>query len=358
MTMKRVPPAFAILVLLVVTGLASLSAERNHREDADDTIWVVNRDPHPASGISSDLTIFKADTGAAVASLPMGVGAHDVAISRRFRRAFVTNETDATVAVISTATLETLATIPFASGVKPHHVESSWDGKTMYVGLFGTNRVAAIDARTFEVREFVSSDAAGPLAHAPRTSPDDRRVFVPHENANLLTMLSARTGQLLNSVALGASPTSGPSEVLPSPDGERLFVAMRNEGKVRIVDIDSFTDAGEMVVGTQPESLMLTPDERVLAVSLRGTPAQIAIASVRKKTVIDTIPIGGAGTFGDLAVMSPDGRYVFATFDAGAAGTGGVAKVDIQKRTVTAWAYPRTGRTHGIAYSTTKLRVP
>jgi len=70
----------------------------------------------------------------------------------------VTNETDNTVSVLSTSTLDLIDTIPFASGTKPHHLEVSDDGRTVAVGLFGTNRVALIDARTLEVREYVSND--------------------------------------------------------------------------------------------------------------------------------------------------------------------------------------------------------
>ena len=47
--------------------------------------------------------------------------------------------------------------------------------------------------------------------------------------------------------------------------------------------------------------------------------------------------------------MSHDGRYVYATFDAGVSGTGGVAVVDVRTRQVVdTWAYPGTGRPHGI----------
>ena len=57
-------------------------------------------------------------------------------------------------------------------------------------------------------------------------------------------------------------------------------------------------------------------------------------------------------TKGDLAVMTPDGRYVYATFDAGMTGTGGVAVVHVPTRSVVAtWPYPGIGRPHGIWYS-------
>jgi len=40
----------------------------------------------------------------------------------------------------------------------------------------------------------------------------------------------------------------------------------------------------------------------------------------------------------NLAVITSDGRYVYATFDAGASGTGGVAVVDVRRRKVVDFA--------------------
>jgi hypothetical protein len=55
--------------------------------------------------------------------------------------------------------------------------------------------------------------------------------------------------------------------------------------------------------------------------------------------------------------MTNDGQYIYATFDAGVTGTGGVAVVDVRTRQVVSrWAYPGSGRPHGIWYSRKKLR--
>jgi hypothetical protein len=55
--------------------------------------------------------------------------------------------------------------------------------------------------------------------------------------------------------------------------------------------------------------------------------------------------------------MSRDGRVVFATFDRGQTGIGGLAVVDVERRAVVdTWDYPGTGRPHGVAYSATRVR--
>jgi hypothetical protein len=55
------------------------------------------------------------------------------------------------------------------------------------------------------------------------------------------------------------------------------------------------------------------------------------------------LPIAGAGTFGDLAVMTPDGEYVYATFDYNTMSSttpGGVAVVHVPTRTVVSTCLP------------------
>ncbi len=107
-----------------------------------------------------------------------------------------------------------------------------------------------------------------------------------------------------------------------------------------------------ITVGDQPESVMLTPSERTLVVSSRGTPASLAFVDTKRAVLRGTVPIAGPGTFGNLAVISGDGRYVYATCDALAGGTGGVAVVDVRRRAVVkTWQYPGTGRPHGVWYS-------
>jgi DNA-binding beta-propeller fold protein YncE len=126
---------------------------------------------------------------------------------------------------------------------------------------------------------------------------------------------------------------------------------------VKRIDLDTRTVTGAVAVGVQPESVMLTPNERTLVASLRGSPASLAFVDTTNLTLLGTVQIAGAGTFGDLAVITRNGRHVYATFDAGPTGTGGVAVIDVRKRKVVAtWAYPGTGRPHGIWYSTKKAR--
>ncbi len=338
----------AAIVVLCAATLVPLAAsgrsKGQHRER--DAVWVTNRD-------QGTVAVFDAATGRPTPDSPLvvGPGVHDIVASPRTNTVFVSDDSSR-VYVISTSDHSIVQTIEFSPLSRPHHLSLSHDGRTVWVGLFSSNRIARIDTRTYAVSEFPSSLRTDVTAHAPEPSPDDRFVFVPHEGQNLVTKLSARKEIVRGEATLGLTANSSPSEVLPTRNGRTLFVAMRVEDSVRTIDLDTFRSTGDVAfVGDQPESLILTPGEHTLLVSLRGTPARLAFVDTDPLALEGTIDVAGPGTMGDLAVGSPDGRFVYMAFNALAGGQGGVAKVDVHRRAVAdTFLYPGIGRPHGIAY--------
>ena len=96
-----------------------------NRDRPKGTVWVVNRD-------LGQLAVFDAGTGKLLKTLPVGAGAHDICISERARKAYITAESDNAVTAVDT---ETLATESIPVSPLPHHVEPSHDGRTIYVSL-------------------------------------------------------------------------------------------------------------------------------------------------------------------------------------------------------------------------------
>ena len=313
------------------------------------SVWVVNRD-------LGELTIFDARSGKPVTRLAVGAGAHDICISEYSRKAYIAAET---IDRVTTVDLETLATDSIEVGPLPHHLEPSRDGRTVYVTLashtpaVGAPQYAAIDTATNAV-EYVTS-SANPLArpHAVYPSRDGQTVFVAHDSGDEVTAVDTPTRTL----DFRVGPIVRAEEAVATRSGTFLWVSSRGDGSVKRIKVGRNAITGSVPVGVQPESVMLTPSERTLVVSQRGTPAALGFVDTTSLTLERTLQIGGPGTFGDLAVMTPDGQYVYATFDATASGTGGVAVVHVPTRTlVTTWPYPGSGRPHGVWYSSRKPR--
>jgi DNA-binding beta-propeller fold protein YncE len=335
---------------VVMPNFAGAFAGDRGDDSRKGSVWVVNRD-------RGELAVFDAETGRLMTTLLVGAGAHDICISERARKAYITAEA---INAVTTVDTRTLATDSIDVGPLPHHIEPSHDDRTVYVSLashtptVGEPQYAAIRTGDNSVTFTTTSSNPAARSHAPHPSLDGEKVYVPHDLGDELTGIDAETGDIKFSV----SPILRAEEAIATRFGKKLWVSSRGDGTVKRLDLRTRTVTGSVAVGVQPESVMLTPSERTLVVSLRGSPAALAFVDTVQLTLIGTVQIGGAGTFGDLAVITRDGRHVYATFDAGATGTGGVAVVNVRTRTVVdTWAYPGTGRPHGIWYSRKKLRI-
>ena len=351
----------SIVMAVIIFGALVLgpSAASEHRPDGrglpeagrHGTVWVVNRD-------AGELTIFDARTGRVLEQLPVGAGAHDVCISERAQKAYIAAEAIDRVTVVD---LKTLTTEAIQVGPLPHHVEPSPDGSKVYVTLashtpaVGAPQYATLDTASHTVAYTTTSSNPLARAHALHPSRDGHTVYVAHDVGNELTAVDTATGTIDFSIG----PIARAEEVVASRFGTFLWASSRGDGTVKRIKVGRNAITGSVAVGVQPESVMLTPSNRTLVVSSRGTPATLAFVDTASVTLSGTVQIGGPATAGDLAVMTPDGHYVYATYDEGVSGTGGVAVVHVETRTVVAtWPYPGTGRPHGIWYSATKLRQP
>ena len=117
----------ALLLVALCTALltlAGVAGADDARGDDDGgrhgAVWVVNRD-------SGEVTIFDAASGAPLATIPTGAGAHEVAISRRAHEAYVTNELEDTISIVST---RTLASRKIAGPVRITPSRAATDGRS------------------------------------------------------------------------------------------------------------------------------------------------------------------------------------------------------------------------------------
>jgi YVTN family beta-propeller protein len=312
------------------------------------SVWVVNRD-------LGELTVFDAETGDVQKILKVGAGAHDICVSERAGKAYITAET---INKVTTVDTKTFATDSIEVGPLPHHVEPSHDGRTIYVSLashsstIGSPQYAAIDTDDNSVTYTTTSTNPAARSHAPHPSLDGETVYVPHDQGDEVSHVDTDTGDIEFIATISRA-----EEAIATRFGNLLWVSSRGDGTVKRIDLGTNTITGSVPVGIQPESVMLTPSERTLVVSLRGTPATLAFVDTVNLALLGTVQIARPGTFGDLAVITNNGRYVFATFDAGVSGIGGVTVVDVRTRQVVAtWPYPGMGRPHGIWYSRKKTR--
>lgn len=305
---------------------------------ASGTVWVTNRS-------LNNVAAFDASTGEVLATIPVGLAPIGIVAPQGTGKVYVSNEGNNTVSVISKETLSVVATIP--TGARPHHLNQSPDGRFVYVAEFGANTVGVIDTETDTlVAHFVTSYSPAARTHAVWVSQNGQRLYVTNSIANEINALDAASGQILWSLPVG----NNPSEILVKHNEKIAYVSVRNENKVKVVDLETLTITDEIVVGTQPDTLRLTPNGKTLVVALRGTPAQISLVNVFKELSVQTVNIAGTTTGHEW--LSANGRYSFVAVET----PGSVAVVDNRTAQVVAtYAYPGGGRPHGVFYEPSKF---
>ncbi len=341
---------FAVTIVTFLT-VSSIFAQNEFLKDASGTVWVTNR-------TFGNVAAFDAATGNVLATIPVGANPIGVVSPPNTNKVYVSNEDSNSVSVISKARLSVVATIQLSVGSKPHHINYSPDGRFVYVAEFGSNKVGVIDTETDAlVAEFVTNRLPTARPHAVWISEDNKTIYVANAGANEIAALDTASGEILWSLPVGENP----SEILVTHNKERAYVSVRkiayvsvrNENKVKVIDLETRSIVDEIVVGTQPDTLRLTPNGKTLVVTLRGTPAQISIVNVFETLSAQLVNIAPNTTTGHHW-LSQNGRYSFVAVET----PGSLAVVDnLTAQVVATYAYPGGGRPHGVFYEPTKLQT-
>lgn len=216
--------------------------------------------------------VIDADTAALIGYITGFKRQHRVALAPEFNRGFITDGTAAVVTIFDLKTLKVLGTaksdpdtdgivydsvskriftmngdsnsstvLDGATGVAVKTIALGGapefavaDGKGMiYANLADKNQVAAIDARTMEVKSRWPAAPSG-RSTALAMDRDHRRLFSAGRNPQILVVMDADTGKIIQSFPI----TSGTDAAAYDPETKLIFVSTR-EGNIHIFHEDS-----------------------------------------------------------------------------------------------------------------------
>jgi DNA-binding beta-propeller fold protein YncE len=341
-----------IVTLISITLTVVAAAGANHPgplRSGKGTVFVTERQlgSVTAFDVASGTPIWTQKTGATPIGVTNPHGTHKV---------YTSDEGSNQMSVLDARTGAPLGTIPM--GPRPHHLMASADGNRLYVGEFGQNTVGVVDTGSdIEVAHFLASPLANARTHAVFVTRDGKDLYTTNTRADRTELgdvahIDARRGALLFTTEVGIDP----SEILVTPQGERGYVSVRGENKVKELDLRGrcpVLTGREAVVGTQPDTLQLTNDRDTLVVTLRGTPAQISLLDTGSFAV-QLVDILGHSTTGHHW-LSRDGELSFVAVE----NPGGLAVVDNDTGALVAdYPYPDPpggSRPHGVYHVPQRL---
>ncbi len=174
-------------------------------------------------------------------------------------RILTANQASNTVSLIDVATDTAYGTV--GTGLQPHHVVGTPDGKQFWVSLYGENRVQAFDATT--LKEIGSVDV-GAVNDDLSFSPDGTRLYVSLGKNDAVAVVDVANMKLLQTVPVGKVPHG----VKVSPDGKLLVVTNTADNTVSVLTLQPEAKVTSTVkTGANPFEVVIANDNKTAYVS-------------------------------------------------------------------------------------------
>jgi DNA-binding beta-propeller fold protein YncE len=333
----------ASLIGLVAIGLTASLAGADSPDrltNVEGTVWVANRGAHTIRG-------FDAETGAVVRTVAMRPGSQPGDLAYARGKLYVAEEfgTPPAIAIVDAETGVVTSRIELAAGSRPHHVHTTRSGRLVAFGLYGTDTVAVVDTRTDTLLGPWDTNPAttNGRVHAGVFSPNGRVLYAASDATNEIVALDPRTGELFWRVTV-----AGAHELVVTPNGKAAYVSRRTANRVCVLDLRSHEACTDVLTLGAPDTLRLARNGKLLTVTLRTMPAEMAVIDTRtfEFELVRLGPVLESTTLAAHQWTSPNGRYTFAAYEGGS--SPGVAVVDHRagNEIVATLAYP--GRPHGV----------
>jgi YVTN family beta-propeller protein len=272
---------------------------------ADGTLLVLNKS-------EANVSLLDARSGAVVATVPVGLAPHEVAVSPDGRTAVVSNygvrgNDGRTLTVLDVAGARAVRTIDLGELRRPHGVAFLPDGATVAVTAEANRAVALVDVASGRVLRTYATGAE--TSHMLAVSPDGARIFVASIGSGSVTSIDVATGSV-RSAATGA----GAEGIAISPDGAEVWVTNRAADTVSVLDSATLEVRATLASPSFPIRIAFTRDGRRVLVS-RARSGDVAVIDRATRKEIGRIPMSAKA--GD-----PSGRLFSGMFGASPAPVG------------------------------------
>jgi YVTN family beta-propeller protein len=320
----RICCAAAAIWLCACAGVAAQSAVKP-------LLLVLNKS-------DNTLAVIDPETLKTVGQVPTGVGPHEVAVSADGRTAYVANYGDqrtigSTLSIVDVATQKETKRLDLGELRRPHGIAEK--NGSIYFTSELKKCVARYNPKLGKVDWMAQTDQEA--THMLVPSPDGRRLYTANIFSNTVSIVEISTGKT-TVVKVGPKPEG----LDISPDGKELWVGHNDDGGVSIIDTDSGTVSQTLAVCRMPIRLKFTPDgKRVLISDPQRGELYVYDAKARKE--ITHLPIGAAAVG---ILVSPDGKRAFVA----AMGDNEVVIVDLASLKVSGTIQPG-GMPDGMAWS-------
>lgn len=246
-----------------------------------DTLIVLNKAEATASLI--DLS-----SNQVAATVATGIGPHEVSVSRDGKTAVVCNygtreAPGSTLTVIDIPTATVRKTIELQPYARPHGIQ--WlDAKRCIVTAEANQAVAIVDVERGTVTQSIPTGQD--ISHMVATSADGKRAYVASIGSGTVTVLDLESGKKMVSVPTG----KGSEGIDILPDGKEVWITNREADTISVLDTSTLNVTATLESKSFPIRARATRDGRFVLIS-NARSGDIAVFDVTTKKEIRRIRI-------------------------------------------------------------------
>lgn len=201
-----------------------------------------------------------------------------IAFSPDGKRAYVdTNVGFASrIMVIDAGTKVQLSQIPDIAGLIIDGMQTSPDGKYLYMADMGSGSLVIADLQVLQIANKIPCSQEGGTASDIALSPDGKLIYVSLESSDELAVISAENMTLEKTMHM---PINNSRSVAASPDGQYVYTTNYDENNristVTVYNVGDDTVLKEITIGMEPLSMRISPDGKYLYVCTAYDPVQV-----------------------------------------------------------------------------------
>jgi len=277
---------------------SGISAQQTPEDGPGSFLLVVNKS-------SNTLSVVDPESGAEVRVFETGLAPHEVAVSGDGRFAYVTDygtgqQPGNTVTVVDLENMAVTGAISVAPHTRPHGVAVAEDG-SVWVTTEGSRHVLQLDPVSGEIRQAVETGQE--VTHMVAVAPQAGRVVTANIGSGTATLVDLESGSVVTQLETGA----GAEGLAIHPDGRRAYVANRSAGTLAEIDLLDGEVTRLLEVGDFPIRVKVRRGGREALVS-NANGNEVVAVDLDAWEVVRRLPVG-AMPVGIL--IAPDDRTAY-----------------------------------------------
>lgn len=276
-----------------------------------------------ANKAEATVSLVDLGTGKVAATLPVGTGPHEVAISPDGRQALIANygtgpQPGSSLTLIDVPGAKVVKTIDLGDAKRPHGI-LFLDGKRVLVTSEATKSLVEVDVEQGKVVRTIPTGQE--VSHMVAVTPDGSRAFIANIGSGSITAIDLKAGKSLGDVKTGP----GAEGIDVTPDGRQVWVTNREADTVSVVDAKTLAIVGTVSSPAFPIRAKVTPDGKRVLVS-NAKSGDLSVIAVADRMLERRVPFPVQavedkdgrlmGQFGDSSVpigivIEPDGKRAY-----------------------------------------------